>query len=43
MKKLTIIFLMACLINGCTSKKELSRDEASRIIKEDMKYPIVID
>jgi hypothetical protein len=43
MKKLTIIFLMTCLIKGCTSKEELSREEASRIIKESMKYPIVID
>ncbi len=43
MKRLTIIFLMTCLINGCTSKEKLSREEAFRIIKESMKYPIVID
>ncbi len=43
MKKLTIILLITGLISGCNSKKELSREEASRIIKEDMKYPKVID
>ncbi|MGI8893401.1 MAG: hypothetical protein ACR2GN_08065 [Bacteroidia bacterium] len=35
--------MAACLISGCTSKEELTREEASRIIKEVMKYPIVID
>ena len=43
MKKLTIIFLIASLMGGCTSKKELSKEEASKIIKQDKQYPRVID
>jgi len=43
MKKLTIIFLIACAISGCTSKKKLSREKASNLIKEAMKFPRVID
>lgn len=43
MKKLTIIFLIASLIGGCNSKKELSKEEASKIIKQENKYPRVID
>jgi hypothetical protein len=43
MKILTIVLLATFLITGCTSKKELSREEAARLIKEGMKYPRVID
>lgn len=43
MKKLTIIFMIASLMGGCTSKKELSKEEASKIIKQDKQYPRVID
>ena len=43
MKKLTIIFLIVSLMGGCTSKKELSKEEASKIIKQDNQYPRVID
>lgn len=43
MKILTIVLLATSLIAGCTSKKELSREEAATLIKEDMKYPRVID
>jgi hypothetical protein len=43
MKKLMIILFIASLISSCTSKKELSRQEAYTIIKAHMKYPIIID
>ena len=43
MKKVIIIFLIASLIGGCNSKKELSKEEASKIIKQENKYPRVID
>lgn len=43
MKILTAVFVTAFLIGGCTSKEELSREEASSLIKEAMKYPRVID
>jgi hypothetical protein len=43
MKKLTIIFLLATVIGGCNSKKELSKEEASQIIKEGKLFPRVID
>lgn len=43
MKILTIVLLTAFLIVGCTSKEELSREEASSLIKQAMKYPRVID
>lgn len=43
MKILTVVLLTAFLIGGCTSKEELSRDKASSLIKEAMKYPRVID
>ena len=43
MKKVTIIFLFATVIGACNSKKELSKEEASKIIKQDNKYPRVID
>jgi hypothetical protein len=43
MKKLTIIFLIATILGGCNSKKELSKEEASKIIKQDNQYPRVID
>lgn len=42
MKKLLLIILIAGLITGCSSK-ELSREEASRIIKQEMQYPKVVD
>ena len=42
MKKLILIILMAGLIAGC-SPKELSREEASRIIQKEMQYPKVVD
>lgn len=43
MKKLTLIFLIATIFCGCNSNKELSKEEASKIIKQDNKYPRVID
>lgn len=43
MKKLLLIFLLAIVFSSCSPKKELSKDEAARIIKENMKYPLVID
>ncbi len=43
MKKLIIILLLASIIGACTSKKELSKEEASQIIKRDNQYPRVID
>jgi hypothetical protein len=42
MKKLILIILIAGLIAGCSSK-ELSREEASRIIQKEMQYPKVVD
>ena len=42
MKKLLLIILIAGLMAGCFSK-ELSREEASRIIKQEMQYPKVVD
>ncbi len=42
MKKLTVIILIVGLISGCSSK-ELSREEASRIIKKEMQFPKVVD
>ncbi len=42
MKKLTLIILITSLMAGCTSK-ELSREEASKIIKKEMKFPQVVD
>lgn len=42
MKKLTFIILIAGLLAGCTSK-ELNREEAFRIIKQEMQYPKVVD
>lgn len=42
MKKLALIILIASLITGCSSK-ELSREDASRIIKQEMQFPKVVD
>ncbi len=42
MKKLTLIILIAGLLASCSSK-ELSREDASRIIKQEMQYPKVVD
>lgn len=42
MKKLFLIILIAGLLAGCSSK-ELSREDASRIIKQEMHYPKVVD
>lgn len=43
MKKLTIIlFSIPLLLAGC-SKKELSREEALSLIKQDKQYPKVVD
>lgn len=43
MKELTAILWLACLIiAGCTSK-ELSREEAFQLIREDQQYPRVVD
>jgi len=43
MKTLTVVLLSAFLIAACTSTDELSREKASSLIKEAMKYPRVID
>lgn len=43
MKTITVLLLTAILIGGCASKEELSREKASSIIKEALKYPRVID
>jgi len=44
MKKLAIFLSITCLLfNACESKKELSRDEALKQIKEQKNYPKVID
>ncbi len=43
MKILTAILLTAFVISGCTSKVELSREEASSMIKDALKYPRVLD
>jgi hypothetical protein len=43
MKILTLVLLSAFLVGGCTSKEELSREKASILIKEAMKFPRVID
>jgi len=43
MKKLSIIFLIVNLIASCTSKNELSKEEASNILKQSNHYPLVID
>jgi hypothetical protein len=43
MKELTKILSLACLIiAGCTSK-ELSREEAFQLIRENQQYPRVVD
>jgi hypothetical protein len=42
MKKLTIIIFIAGLMSGCSSK-ELSREEASEIIKKEMQFPKVVE
>jgi len=41
MKKFVLIILIAGLIIGCSST-ELSREEASRIIRQEMQYPKVV-
>jgi hypothetical protein len=44
MKKLAIFLSITCLLfTACESKKELSRDEALKQIKEQKNYPKVID
>ncbi len=43
MKKLTIILFISGLICGCSSKEELTHEQAASLIKEAMKYPRVID
>src|SRR5690242_17803965 len=44
MKKLNLLFACFCLLlQACDSKKELSRDEALKQIKEQNGYPKVID
>lgn len=44
MKKLAIFLSTTCLLfSACESKKELSRDEALKQIKEQKNYPKVID
>lgn len=44
MKKLTIILsIFYLLIAGCTSNKDLSREEAFRLIQQQEQYPKVID
>ncbi|MEO6812847.1 MAG: hypothetical protein ABI172_02885 [Ginsengibacter sp.] len=42
MEKLITIIIIVGLFTGCSSK-ELSREEASKIIKQEMKYPKVVD
>lgn len=42
MKKLIVIILISGLFIGCSSKK-LSREEAFKIIKQEMKYPKIVD
>jgi hypothetical protein len=42
MKKLVTIILFSSLLAGCSSKK-LSKEEASKIIKQEMQYPKVVD
>lgn len=42
MKKLLLIILIAGSIAGCSSK-ELNRQQASRIIRQEMQYPKVVD
>ena len=42
MKKVITIILIAGLFTGCSSK-ELSREEASKIIKQEMQYPTIVD
>ena len=43
MKKLTLILLSISLIASCTSKKELTNEEAINLIKQDKNFPSVID
>lgn len=44
MKKLTILLSIICLaIAGCNSKKELTREEAFRLIQRGKGYPKTID
>lgn len=44
MKHLTIVFFSFCvLIAGCNTKKELTREEAFRLLQEGKGYPKVID
>lgn len=43
MKIFSVVLLTSFLISSCTSKEELSRDKASSLIKEAMKFPRVID
>ena len=38
-----IFFYIAALIQGCSSKNELSKEEASKIIKQANQYPRIID
>ena len=42
MKKVITIILIAGLFTGCSSK-ELSREEASKIIRQEMQYPTIVD
>jgi hypothetical protein len=43
MKKLTLLFVLSLMIVGCSSKEELTREEAFRIIQQGRNYPRVID
>lgn len=44
MKKLTILLsIFYLIITGCSSKKELTREEAFRLIKQGKNYPKVLD
>jgi len=43
MKKLSLVLVMAALIASGCSQKELSREEAYKLINKDKQYPKVLD
>jgi hypothetical protein len=43
MRTLTLLFAASLTMAGCSSNKELSREEALKLIKEGERYPKVID